>query len=208
MVNDTQFLIIIFSVIVFFMFFIFLLLRYRKKMMKENLLLNSNDAWESIKKKATSIPLERTNLLYGIYQDQTSTEVKTVLRNNLDEEIGETIKPLGKRQKSMIIHAQKYIISFPLTWKKQIILEKENHPEILARYKQTGWFGKHEIEIPGLGTIISSRLSFDGKAACTYKLNGRIIGMMEMTFNGYPKGRIAILPDSIPLEVRLFILSH
>ena len=207
MVNDTQFLIIIFSVFIFFTLFIFILLKYRHKTMKENLRLTSNDAWEAIKDKATSLHLDRANLFYGIYQDQTATVVKTLLRNNLNEDIGETIKPIGKRQKSMIIRGQKYLLSFPLTWNKEIILRKESQEDILARYVQTGWLGKHEIEIPNLGTLKSSRSSLDGRARYTYELNGSLVGIIEMTFKGYPKGRIALFSDTLPLEVSLFLIS-
>lgn len=108
----------------------------------------------------------------------------------------------------MSVGGNRYTLTYLLTWNQEIVLQKEDSQEVLAKYLQTGWMGKHKIEIPNYGTLISGKVSFDGRARYAYSLNGKIIGMVEMTIDGRPKGRVAVLPDSIPLEVRLFILTH
>lgn len=203
----TQFSIFILLVFVFFGFFIKFLLNYRKKSHVENLSLTSADAWNSIQSYATALGLERSNLIYAIYQDHNDWAASIIVRNNLDQNIAKTVRPLIKRQKTLTMGNENYFITYLLTWKEEVIFQKEGTEEILAKWSQYGWLGKHIIDIPNVGRLVSSRASLDSRGRYKYSLNDKIIGLTEKTINGYPKGRVAILPDSIPQTVRAFILS-
>lgn len=204
---DAQFLIFVFVVFVFFGFFTKFLLSYRKKSLLENTRLTSSDAWNSIQTHANALGLERSNLIYAIYQDYNNWAASIIVRNYLNQDIAKSVRPLIKRQKIMIIGGENYVITHHLTWKEVVTFKKEGTDEVLAKWSEYGWFGKHTIAIPDIGTLVSSRVSLDFKVRYKYSLNGRIVGLIENTFDSYPKGRVAILPDSIPDTVRAFMLS-
>lgn len=202
----TQFLIFIFLVFIFFGLLLKFLLNYRKKYNIEILRLTSSDAWNSIKSHATALGFERTNLIYAIYQDHNNWAASTIVRNNLDQDIAKTIHPLIKLQKILTISNENYLITHLLTWKEEVIFQKEGSEEILAKWSANGWFGKHKIDIPNIGTLTSNSATLDFKGRYKYSLNGKIVGLKECTLNGYPKGKTAILSETIPYTVRLFIL--
>jgi hypothetical protein len=204
---DTHFLIFIFSVFAFFGFFTHFLLSYRKKLLLKNTSLTSSDAWNSLQPHANDLGPERSNLIYAIYQDHNNWSTSMTVNNHLDQEIAKTIHPLIKRQKIMIIGDENYVITYHLTWKKVITFKKEGTDEVLATWSENGRFGKHAIEIPSIGTIVSSRVSLDFRVRYKYTLHGKNVGLIENTFNRRPMGRIAILSDSIPATVRAFMLS-
>lgn len=127
--------------------------------------------------------------------------------SSLMQLIAKTVHPLIKRQKILNIGTENYLITHLLTWKEEVIFQKEGSDEILAKWSGNGWFGKHIIDIPNIGTLASSRAYLDFKMRYKYSLNGKIVGLKESTINSYPKGRVAILPEEIPHPVRVFILS-
>lgn len=57
-------------------------------------------------------------------------------------------------------------------------------------------YGYAEIQASGLG-----------KGRFDYFLEGKWIGRKMATINGYPTGRVVLLPASLPLPIRAFILS-
>lgn len=201
------FLLFLIAVALIFTFLIRFMLGYRKKFLQTNLQLTSKDAWESIGVRARHLGLDQRQLLYGIYQDETSTAASMIVRASTDEVLGKAIYPLAKRTRTIMVNEQNYLVTRLLTWNSQIILQKPGEEKIIARAIQTGWFGKHRIDIPEYGSLQSSRVSLDFKASYQYSTQGKIVGLADHTFGGHPKGRIAILPEEIPLPVRLFILS-
>lgn len=122
--TDSQFLLFILIVFILFGFLIKFLLHYRKKSLSENLSLTSSDAWSSIKSYATALDLERSNLIYAIYQDHNNWSSSIIVRNNLDQEIAKTIHPLMKRQKLLTIDDKNYVMTHLLTWKEEVIFQK------------------------------------------------------------------------------------
>ena len=205
---DTQFGLFILAVFVFFGLLIKFLLNLREKSLFKNLSINSSDVWNSIKTHATTLGLEKSNIIFGIYQDANHWAGSLIIRNSLDQDVAKKVHPVLKRQKFLIVGEEKYVITYLLTWNKEVTFHQEGNEEILAKWRQNGWFGKHSIDIPNVGTLISGRPSLDFRGRYTYSLNGRIVGLKENSINGYPKGKVAILPDSIPLPVRAFIVSE
>lgn len=146
--------------------------------------------------------------IYGKFEFPNMTQVLFVMKDENNKVLGQTIYPLAKRKRILTIGQTNYVITYLMTWNKEITLQKEGSDEILAKYSQTGFFGKHQIEVMNVGTLISSRVSFDFKARYQYSLNGANIGMVENTLEGSSqKGRSCHLSEALPLEIRLFMLS-
>lgn len=207
MTFEYQFVLFIICVLIGFSALMFFMLKYSDRLVSKNLKLTSTDAWNSIKSQAMKFGLDRSNLLYDIYQNESFTKVAHLLRDASDQNLGKTIFPTGRFKSTMEIAGQKYLISGLLAWRAHSILQQEGDTRILAEYVRTGWMGRHEIRINGFGTLISSRVSRDFKARYQYSLNGKVVGLIEHKINNRSIGRIAILPEEIPLAVRLFILS-
>ena len=183
------------------------MLKQRKSLLLKSLLINGNDVWITIKNRARELRLEKSDLLYGIYQDNTSFEAAQVFRNSNDEGIGLSTYPLGRRKFLMKIGEQNYTIEFPLTMNSTAILKKKDEQDILASYVKTSWLGKHVFTIPEYGTLVSNQPFLSLNASYTYGHNGKVIGMIQNISKSRNLGRLAILPPTLPIEVRLFILS-
>jgi hypothetical protein len=203
---QTQFLLFIILVFVGSFFFIRFLMKYQEKSYRENLKITSSDAWKIIQIRSNEIHLSRENLIYGIYQDENVTTASMLLRNSKDEEVGKSLYPMAKRKKEMFVSGEKYIITHVLSWRGKAILQKENDESILATRINLR-FGKHKFDIPDYGTLESSLASWSFKVGYKYMLHKRPVGLIDFTFDGYKKGRIAVLPQDIPLEVRCFMIS-
>lgn len=190
-----------------FIILIFFLLKLRKSQLKKSLLLTASDVWKTVEGPALALGLERKNLLYGIIQDHSFTEAVLLLRNSNDEVVGEAFFPTGKRNRRMIVGDQNYVIEFPLTLNRTARLRKEDGQEVLVSYAKTSWSGKHKFEVPDHGTFISSQKFLNLKASRNYIHDGQVVGMIQNISSTKNLDRLAILPETLPLEIRLFILS-
>lgn len=149
------------------------------------------------------------NKIYGKFEFPNFTDVLFVMKDENNKVLGKTIYPFAKRKRILTIGETNYVITYLMTWNKEITLQKEGLDEIIAKFSQTGWLGKHQIEVKNVGTLISSRVSLDFKARYLYTLNGRDIGMVENTLEGSSqKGRTCNLSEDLPLEIQLFMLSR
>lgn len=199
----------------FFLFFfllgftglIFFLLKVRKSELKKNLLLTAVEVRRSIDAGAKELGLTQNELLFGVVQDNNFNEASFVFKNAQNQIVGTTIYPAVKRKLKMQVENETYVIEFPLTMNRTAILRKGEGQEILAKYSSTGWFGKHEFDIPAFGKIFGQKPKLDLKATYHYLLNDKVIGIGQKISLQRESGRIVLLPSTLPLEVRLFILS-
>lgn len=203
---QTQFILFILLVFVGSFFFIRFLLKFHDSTCRENLKMTSSDAWKIIQTRANEIQLSRENLIYGVYQDENFTTASMLLRNSKDEEVGKALYPTARRNREMFVSGERYIITHVWSWRGKAILQKENDDKVLATHVRLR-FGKHKFEIPGYGTLESSFPSWNSTARFKYMLHKKPVGLVDLTFAGYKKGRIAVLPQDIPLEVKFFMLS-
>ncbi len=204
---ELQLLFFLLATMIGFSFLILFLLKLRKSQLKKSLFLSASDVWKTVEAPASALGLQRKNLLYGIIQDHSFTEVVLLLKNSNDEIVGEAFFPTGKRKRKMIVGDQHYVIEFPLTMNKTARLRKEDGQEILASYAKTSWSGKHKFEVPDHGSFISSQKFLNLKASRNYIQDGQVVGMIQNISSSKNLDRLAILPETLPLEIRLFILS-
>lgn len=169
--------------------------------------MTSEDLWSAVKNRAVAYALPRSNLIYGIIQDQSLSEASLLIRNNNNEDIGTAYYPTGKRKRRMVIDNKHYTIEFPLRMNTTALLREEGSQEIIASYLKKSWSAKHEFEIPGLGKLVSRQPFLNPRACFEYLENGKVVGIVENISSTMKIGRMAILPDNIPMHIRSFILS-
>jgi hypothetical protein len=63
---------------------IFLGLKFRKRGMESDRQLTAREVWDSV----PTGPWDFSDLLYGVWQDFSATEIGMIVRNSLDQEIG------------------------------------------------------------------------------------------------------------------------
>ena len=169
--------------------------------------MTSEDLWRTAENCAVAHGLQRNNLIYGIIQDHSLSEASLLIRNVKDEDIGSAYYPTGKRKRRMVIDNKHYTIEFPLRMNTTAILREEGSQEIIASYLKKSWSSKHEFEIPGFGKLVSRQPFLNLKASFEYLENGKIVGIVQNISSTRKIGRVAILPENIPMHIRSFILS-
>jgi hypothetical protein len=193
-------------VFLFFGVLIFFLLKQRKNIQKENALMTPDQAWESLSKCQDLLTLKKSNMLFGIWQDATATKMSLLVKNSNNEIVGEVLTQTGSRLKEIRIGDNIFLIENLLTWKHTAVLRSAHNPDIIAKYTKTGWFVRHQYDIREYGLLKSKWVKFNLKSASTYYLDNKFIGIRQELSARQQKGRIAVLPSDLSLEVRLFIL--
>lgn len=204
---ESQLLYFLIAIIIGFICLIYFLLKHRKSLLEKSLHLTSSEVWKTIENHSIPQELAKENLIYGIIQDHSFSESVLIFRNFQDEEIGQAFFPARNRQRKLIIGNQNYTIKFPLRWNNTAVLLRDKDQQIIATYVKTDWTGNHEFEIPNEGKLISNRRLLSISQLCHYSFKDNFVGTIQNISKTHNLGRLAILSDSIPLEVRLFMLS-
>lgn len=135
-------------------------------------------------------------------QDSSATTAYLLVKDANEVVVGRVFHPLALRQLTISIDDKEFLIKFPLTWKRTAILYSSNSEEIIARYN-----GQQEYEINGYGIIKSKRQFLSMNRIVNYQLDKKIIGTSQEISSTFSRGRIALLPLDLPLEIRIFMLS-
>jgi len=195
------------AILTAFAVLIYVLLKVRVKLQSQDLQINSATVWELIAEHAANLKLQKSNLLFGVYQDVSSNEISITVKNNDNQLVGNVFCKTLTRIRKISIGDNNYIIEYPLTWKRTALLREVNENKIIARYAKTNWLGQHEFEVEGYGLIQSHRPSFDLKVLYDYKLGDETIGSSRKISFSRDIGRLVVLPTDLPLVVRVFILA-
>ena len=182
-------------------------LKVRKRLQQKALSLTASQIYERAATKAQALKLGFDGLIYAVFQDSSATEMSLLAKNSQDEFIGSIRKPTLGRKRFLNTGNQEFIIEFPPTWNRSAILYSAHDGKILARCKQTSWSGAHVYEIENYGSLKSNRSNFNFQGTWEYLKDSKKIGMKQSISSLKETGTLAILPDEIPLPVRLFILS-
>jgi hypothetical protein len=194
------------AIIIFFTGFIFLLLKYRKKFFQRNLLIQADTVWSHVADRATRLNLPKSDLIFGIWQDESATITKFIVKNYKNEVLGNAEIQMASRVIKISIGSETFEVSFPLTWNREAKLRAENSDAILASYLKMNIFDKHQFGIPGYGSLISERSIFSPRMVTDYRLDGLLIGTREEISSFQHVGRLAVIPSDLPLAIRIFIL--
>ncbi len=195
-----------FAVIVGFTILIVLCLRYRKKFLAENLQLSSETIWKIVAKRASELNLEKTEMLFGIWQDQSLTIQNIVIKNIKNEIIAQVEKRLGSREIKIFKDNEVYQVKYLFKKYKSAEISKLNIDSVLANYSHVNTFGKHTIKIPDQPLIISKRPIFNTLGIFDYYSNDKLVGTVQNISASRQVGRLCIFPANIPIYLKIFIL--
>lgn len=205
--NGDSFVIFLIGILLGFGVFIFFLLRLREKYQLQDSQIQPEKVWDLICDHAEELGLPRSNLLFGIIRDITSTEISVKVKNQYGDIVGSIFRKSLSKKRTIVVDTAEFDIEFPLTWKRTAILRSTSDRKILARYKNTGWLYHHQIEIPGFGIIKTESKTWSSWRRYDYKLNGNTIGTSQLLSRRRETGRLTVLPDILPLEIKIFMLA-
>lgn len=195
------------AVIVGFTSLIFGLLKVRKKELAENLQLTADQIWEEISDRAAKFNFQKSDLLFGIWQDKSSTVSTLLIKNNKNEIVGRVEYPIASRKFQIFVGDATFEVNFPMTWNQTAKLRAADKSAILASYLKLNAFGKHQFEIPEVGTLISERPRLTIPAIFDYRLNGKAVGITQAISARSEIGKITILPETMPLHLKIFVMA-
>ncbi|CAN5475770.1 hypothetical protein BH10BDE1_BH10BDE1_26290 [soil metagenome] len=200
-------------VLVGFAVLIYVLLKYRKKLFKQALLITADQVWANISDRATTSGHTKSDLLFGIWQEATPTEMIMLVRNHENDLVGRVEFPMGQRNWKISIGEERFEIDFPLTWNRTADLRRENSEAILASYSigssfglNGSSFGGRHFDISGYGNLVSERLNFSRLKVANYQLNKILVGTSQEISRVRQTGRLILFASSLPLQVRIFLL--
>lgn len=204
--NEAELGLFLLAVLVGFAFLIFLLLRIRKSWLKENLKISADEIWGMVSERAEKSNFTKSEILFGIAQDESSTIATVVVKDSKNQIIGKASRLMATRSRTISVNGETFVVEFPLTWSRTAILLPCNGQGVIARYTQTGIFGRHEFDVIGYGKLKSSGPGFSSKRVFDYRLGEKLIGTSQEISSMRKVGRLAAFPLCIPLEVRIFML--
>ncbi len=130
-----------------------------------------------------------------------------VVKDHEDKLVGRVEYPMGSRKFKIVAGDDSFAIDFPLRWNRTAELRGGNKDSVLSLRRQRGWLPQHEFEIPDYGTLVSDSAFWSRYDMCNYQLNGESVGSVQKISASRDVGKLALLPASLPLHIRIFILA-
>jgi len=187
---------------------IYFLLLYRKKLFEKNNQLQFADAWEPMRERAAQHSLKPESCLFGIWQDKTLNVGVLFVKNSQNQVVAEVEYSGGARNWNLTISGQKYTIEHPLVLSGRIGYLKKTDGSIVATYyRGPSSLIKHEFRIPDVGVLIAKGPRLSLLYPFDYYLKGQLTGITQAIHPIRTVGHIVAMPESYPLEVRVFILA-
>ena len=194
-------------VVVAFASLIYFSLRNRKKNLKQNMQLTGDQIWKEISKNTDLTAFKKSDLLFSIQQDDTAYRSVFVIKNFDNEIVGRVECPVGSRQYRLWVGPDLYKINFLFQgWRSSQLISELNFSE-LAAYKMLNMFGQHKIQLLNYGLMISERKTLTWKNIFYYRMDNKLIGLKQRISATRDTGNLVILPNQIPLHLRIFILA-
>lgn len=199
-------LLLLVSLIALFVLVISLGLRFRKKSFQSALQLRAQDVWISVQDGRWDFD----NLLYGILQDFSSTQLGLIVRDCRDEKVARISLHAGIRQAWITFEAGGESFqadSLPTLWNAVALRRSGEASPALCTFRRLA-MGTFQVEVDGFGTIESKPPS-GLRLAPRYEfvIDGKPIGISQHIGGWHNRGIWLVLPSSIPLPVRIFILA-
>lgn len=205
---NKEVLIFLTAVVGGFSLLIYVSLRFRKLFLKKNLEILAEQIWQNVSQQSFSSHFAKTDLLFAIRQDGTNGQDMLVIKDSMDAVVGRVLRPMASREHSVWIYEQEYKIKFVNSgWLKAANFYSVSNDSILASFKVLNIFGEHKFEISNYGQIISQRQGFSFHYIFNYYKLNQMIGTTRLISARMQVGRLGVLPQDIPLPVRVFILS-
>jgi len=194
------------ALIVLFALAIYFGLRVRKKNFAENLDLHAADIWPQLQDSASNF----SDLLYGVWQDFSSTEVGMIVRDCRDQKVGKIVYRMIARQGCVAIETPNGIFetdSLP-TLRESLSLRPANDgSQSLCDFTRLAG-GTYRFDAKSFG-ILESKPPRGLRIApvFSYTLNGNPVGASRHIGGWSDRGRMLVLPQQLPLPIRIFVLA-
>ncbi len=206
-VNESSLGFLLLAVVVGFGCLVYMLLNNRKSFLQENFLVTADQIWETIAAQAEKFNLKKSEMLFAIPQDASATSVCLVVRDSQNQILGYAFSRTATRQRTIKVGQETFAVDFPLTWNRTAILRTSLGEGIIAKYTQTSWRGQHEFEVAGYGTLRSKRPPRFFERAFQYRMDEKVVGIARTISSIREKGKLIVVPVSLPPEVRMFMLA-
>lgn len=194
------------GIIALFAVVIWLGLRVRKAQMSRNLRMSAQEVWAPFAHSR----LERDALLYGVRQDRSMLDIEMLVRDSKDEEVGRVVWHGGTRREALTIStgAASFTADILPTMKMRAALHSANDASDTLCTFERSWTGTHRFHVTGAGTLESRRRKRLSLAPISdFTLDSVPVGASQHIGGAIDRGVLLILPPSIPLHVRMFILA-
>jgi hypothetical protein len=205
--SESSFGYLLLLILVGFSLLIYFLLKVRRRLQEQDLLIDPELVWKNIAPQAEAFNLAQSEMIYGIFQDKTSTTISLLVHDHKGQLKGRIDSPMGSREKTLTIGEEKYLIQILPTWNRKVILRSYDEEKVIATFTQSNILGRHEFDVVNFGVLKSERHFRNYKTAFDYKLNGKTCGSKQAISSIRESGRVAIISSEIPEVVRIFILS-
>ena len=199
-------LLLLLSLIALFVLVISFGLRFRKKSFQSALELRAEDIWMSVQDGRWNF----SDLLYGILQDFSPTELGLIVRDCRDQEVGRISFHAGARQAwiTFTTVGESFQGDSLPTWRQTVALRRSGDAgPVLCTFRRPAK-GIFQIEVDGFGTI-ESKAPRGLQLAPRYEfaIDGKPIGISQHIGRSQNRGTWVVLPSSVPLPVRIFMLA-
>lgn len=185
---------------------IFFGLRRRRAQMRASLEIRAQEIWTPFAQSGWNFD----SLLYGVLQDFSATQIGMIVRDSRNEEVGRITFHMAARRGAITIATANecYQADVLPTFQRRVVLHSAmNDNEALCTFTRRMW-GQHRFDVAGTGAIegtVDGRLRLAPRYA--FSLAGKRIGVSQQIGGAVNRGVLLILPNTIPLYIRLFILA-
>ena len=181
-------------------------LRFRRRSFQSALQLRAQDIWMSVQDSRWNF----NDLLYGILQDFSSTQLGVIVRDCRDQEVGRISFHAGIRQAWVTFETGGETFqadSLPTLRQATVLHRSGEASPALCTFRRLA-MGTFQVEVEGFGTI-ASQPPLGPRLAPRYEfvVDGRTVGASQHIGGWHNRGIWLVLPSSIPLPVRIFMLA-
>ena len=189
-----------------FAILIYSLLRLRKRGMERNLLLQAQEIWSPLRDSRWNF----ANLLFGVLQDFSATEIGLIVRDSRDQDVGKISFRTGARKGWITIQTNTETFEADVlpTLSQSIVLHAAgNASDIICTFRRLRG-AILSFDVKGIG-VLESKITnrFQMTPWFEYRLNGQPIGGSQRIGRWIDRGCLVVFPSEIPLLIRLFILA-
>ena len=195
-------------IFLFFSFLIYFLLKFRKKILSSDLKISADGLWNDFSLSFPQKVFNQNELIFSIWQDKTAATSLLLIKNYLDEVVGEVEFPIGAREYRIFTGGQVYKIVVNLTWGGTNLSLFSPDEKELARLERRSFSPmKHRILISGTGCFTSKQPLFNLKAPIVYTMNKNILAGTCFISPTRRIGRMGCFGKEVNLPIKIFILS-
>ncbi|MGH9709835.1 MAG: hypothetical protein ACRD37_04750, partial [Candidatus Acidiferrales bacterium] len=189
------------GLVVLFAFVIYFGLKLRKASFAKNLDIRAQDIWPSLQGTGWNF----SDLLYGVWQDFSATELGLIAKNSRDEEVGKITFHTGSRQRWITFECggSAFEADVLATFRQSAALHAagDNSQTLCVFSRLRG--GVFHFDARSIGVLESKPPRGLRKAPLyEYTLNGQPVGICQHIGGWTDRGSYLVLPANIPLAIR------